>query len=246
MQLELKLGVTQSMKDTQGTGSGFKFPEAVSRRTIVKSAAWSAPVMALSVAAPAASASVTATISGELDVSAWEGGVEVRGENANGDRRTLQITGTKVGSKITNLEMDLFVSIDGRQDDDQAPTLGWTGMPSDWSLPVAAEVVTIDGRKFRRYVMTYQGTVTASDPVTTLPLQDLSFNSEGPGGSGVYLKMQTRAIVDGKQIQGTPGATQYFGGLNPGAAPMRAPMRSSRRRSGMSPEAAKNARTLRG
>lgn len=211
----------------------------------MKTAAWSAPVMALSVAAPAAAASVTSTIAGELDVSAWEGGVEVRGEDANGNRRNLQITGTKVGSTITNVEIDLFVSIDGREDGDQAPALGWTGMPSDWALPVAQEIVTIDGRQFRRYVIKYEGVVTASDPVTTIPLQDLSFNSDGPQGTGVYLKMQTRAIVDGKQIQGAPGATQYIGGLNPSGSPQRS-ARSAAPANGMSPQAVKNARTLRG
>lgn len=239
------------MKETKDAGSGFKFPEAVSRRTVVKSAAWSAPVMALSVAAPAAAASVTPTISGELDVSAWERRVEVRGEDANRNRRSTQITGTKVGSTITNLEIDLFVSIDGRQDGDAAPVLGWTGMPSEWALPVAQEVVTIDGRQFRRYVIKYEGVITASDPVTTVPMQDLSFNSDGPQGTGVYLKMQTRAIVDGKQIQGTPGATQYFGGLNPAGAPMRDQQRSARRAPtaptrDMSPQARQNARVLRG
>ena len=79
------------MKNTNDVGSELKFPEAVSRRTVVKSAAWTAPVVAMAVAAPAAAASVTSTIIGELDVSAWEGGVEVRGEDANGNRRNLQM-----------------------------------------------------------------------------------------------------------------------------------------------------------
>ena len=237
------------MKNTNDVGSELKFPEAVSRRTVVKSAAWTAPVVAMAVAAPAAAASVTSTIIGELDVSAWEGGVEVRGEDANGNRRNLQITGTTVNSTITNLEIDLFVSIDGREDEDTAPVLTWTEQSSDWALPVAAEVVPIDGRRFRKYVIKYKGTVTASDPVTTIPMQDLSFNSSAPAGTAVYLRMQSRAIVDGKQILGTPGATQRFGGLNPAGAPMRAPQRSARAAgpaNGMSPEAANRAQTLRG
>ncbi|MCW1250698.1 hypothetical protein ODZ83_11050 [Acaricomes phytoseiuli] len=171
-------------------------------------------MLAASVAAPSASASPQpSSIKTTLTADAFEARINVIGEPTGNN---VTITNTTSTSQISNVEVEILVSIEGRNDGDQTPLLIWTQQtPSNWSAPQDAGVATVNGRRVRRYVVRYQGAVTPGNPNTVISTNDLAINSTPPGGTDVYVMIQSRAIVDGEQILGTPDGFQHFGGMDP-------------------------------
>lgn len=151
-----------------------------SRRTIVKGAAWSVPVIAAAVASPAASASeVPPNYAMESNFGqGWY--PTTQGQTTSGAYQYggtyLRITGTEAGDVVTLVSFKVLIS-------DGWPIQTFTALPGsnpNWStLAATGGTEVLNGVTYNVYTSTYNGAVTATGPVTEIPV-DFFFRSNTP------------------------------------------------------------------
>ena len=171
-----------------------------SRRTIVKGAAWSLPVIAMAVAAPSASASVTPP-SYAIESNFGSGWYPTRqGQTASGalqyDSKTsmgkyLRIVGTEAGDVVTLISFKVLISVGW-------PVVTYTALPgsnSNWStLAATGATEIINGVSYRVYTSTFSGAVTATGSVTDIPI-DFFFRVNTPYFAGQTYQTTRYATV---------------------------------------------------
>lgn len=159
----------------------------LSRRTLVKAAAWSAPVIAMAAVAPSAAAStrVVNAIRGRLKVYYLTGGgsttVDLIGDDPQHPAYGIdEITGTVSGQVITNAKITVWINKD-------IPNNAWTPRnnvgDTQWNRPV--KVGGPDGSGFYQYELTYK---TASTTVTV------------PGTTSLNAGFHFRASISGNSV----------------------------------------------
>lgn len=187
--------------------------KVVTRRTLVKGAAWASPVIAFVAAAPASAASCTAP--GGCPIMASHGTVSNAFGNPpctnnnysqytwNGATNTsstsnpgVTFTTTTTASTITNVTITIWLPVSG---------LTWTvgsGTDTGWSAPTSTGTTTTSGGvTFYGYTTTFGGTVT---PVAGTTALKFSFTSSctnfvpTAGAANGKFDVQTSAMVNGE------------------------------------------------
>lgn len=169
--------LTQTIPDAQDAAS------VTSRRTVLQTTAWAAPIIALTAATPAFAASPPRVFAIESTFGiGWY--PTTQGQTTNGalqfDAKApgqyLRVTGTQAGDVLSNIYVDVLISSGW-----PAPT--FTPIPGSnmaWStLANTGTTLVVSGVTYRVYRTTYTGTVTATAPTTNIPV-DFYFRSSGP------------------------------------------------------------------
>lgn len=184
-------------------------PSNVSRRTIVKGAAWSLPVIASAVAVPMAAASTTEperefTITSNFGLGWYPTGSQnqtrngfIQFDTAYQDKY-FYVQGTRPGDVITGVTVTVRIST-------EYPSLVWSSVPGSnpqWTLPVDTNTFeTIDGVQYRLYTTTFTGQVTATDSTTQIPI-GFYFRATTPRLDG-KARTTRYVTVNGQQVQYT-------------------------------------------
>lgn len=187
--------------------SSIKTQRTVSRRTVVKGAAWAAPVVAMASAAPAFAASQNTSIQGYVQIGGNCSGLTI---NGTGSGYGLFIGNTTTSTTIANPYIIFFLS---------APSLTWTTSSgnSGWTAPVyIGHSTSIGGRTMYGYKTDLTTPVTARAGTTTLP--DLNFRTTSgnacPGGhTRLYALGERHVTINGEARSYDNGVTILdFGG----------------------------------
>ncbi|WP_371029204.1 hypothetical protein [Pseudoclavibacter sp. JSM 162008] len=182
------------------------------RRALLTAAAWSAPVIAVAVAAPLAAASqelekglqgwvaLTTTQTTEWSQGIWPRRVTVNHLTIDGSGtppdRGLWVTGTSPRTKLDAASITFYADANVTWE----PMSGNSGA---WSTPVRTGSTRVDGTECSVYVTRYQRPITATTTQTNLDNQ-LKFRSiENTGRTRVWAR---RAITaDGREVAFTRG-----------------------------------------
>lgn len=156
-------------------------PGVTSRRRVLTTAAWSIPVIATAVAAPAQAASQVRGIGGWVEVE-WSKRVTLDSRGTYPDRG-LWVTDTVSGDTITNATITFYLSV---------TTLAtWSALGGNegvWSLPVDIGTSTIAGTPVRGYTTTYTAPITATAPITLLNNNLHWQTNKGFGNASVWAR----------------------------------------------------------
>lgn len=191
------------------------------RRSVLRAAAWTTPVIATAVAAPAFAASQDKYgLNGWVYVkwsSKWEQFKNKKGKlewrlreyltlDGRGEEPNigLWVSETKPGDVISNVSIVFYTSV--------TESLTWTALSGNsgaWSTPTAEPVTTLNGVSVRPYRTTYLSPITATSPTTTLN-NDLVFQTTGSGVASAKVWALRSVSVNGKQI------TRLRGPVSPG------------------------------
>ncbi|MBS3180122.1 MULTISPECIES: hypothetical protein [unclassified Pseudoclavibacter] len=184
----------------------------LNRRALLTAAAWSAPVIAVAVAAPLAAASqeLEKGLQGWVAVTTtqttqWSQGFAPRPVTTNHltidgsgtpPERGLWVTGTSARSKLANASITFYSDAN----------VTWTPMRGNsgaWSTPTRTGTTRIDGVTCSVYVTTYQRPITATSTQTNLDNQLMFRAVENTGRARVWAR---RSItVDGQEVAFTRG-----------------------------------------
>lgn len=134
---------------------------AVRRRTLLKGAAWSLPVIVAAAAAPLAAASTPRNALAGVFYVTRSRGTTVTWDGRSSSGGQLYVTDTVTGQKVTSMSLRFGST---------KPVTNWTklGGGTCWSLPVADGQLTYNGQTFFMYKSVYQ---------CTLPLAATSGNT---------------------------------------------------------------------
>lgn len=177
-----------SSKVTQSDRSG------ASRRTIIKGAAWSVPVLAASIATPMAAASVTEpdrefAIQSNFGAGWYpaQQGSTAAGvyqfDCAHGDKY-FNVHGTEPGDVITNITVTHLVSTHWPNQLAFSPL---AGSNSSWTNLTYVGDEIVAGVSYKKYETTYTGSVTAVSDITAVP-------------HGFYFQVSSGFYPNGKMI----------------------------------------------
>ncbi|MBS3180182.1 MULTISPECIES: hypothetical protein [unclassified Pseudoclavibacter] len=166
------------------------------RRSVLRAAAWTTPVIALTTAAPAFAASMSKRgLQGWVEVQWSDGRITLDGRGSRPDRG-LWITDTKVGDQITNVSIIFYL-----RDTD---AVAWAVRPGDsgaWTLPVDQGISTPSdiGVPVRGFKITYQLPITATNTITELN-NNLVFRTTSNAVSGSAVWARRSVNVNGTDI----------------------------------------------
>lgn len=195
---------------------------SVSRRTIVKGAAWAAPAVAMVSAAPAFAASQTqnTSINGYVTIGGnclSRGGVAIE-IDSTGRGYGLFINNTTTSTTITNPFIIFYISV---------PNLTWSASSgnSGWSVPtfISGQTITKNGHVLYAYKSSLTTPVTAVNGTTTLP--NMHFISSGGtcptgGDRTVYALGERHVTINGEARSYDNGVTSVnLGYINNGVGP---------------------------
>lgn len=169
--------LTQIIPDAHDASS------VTSRRTVLQTTAWAAPIIALTASTPAFAASPARVFAIESAFGiGWY--PTTQGQTTSGalqyDAKApgqyLRVTGTQAGDVLSNIYVDVLISTGW-----PAPT--FTPIPGSntaWStLANTGTTLVVSGVTYRVYRTAYTGTVTATGTTTNIPV-DFFFRSSGP------------------------------------------------------------------
>ncbi|WP_271986587.1 hypothetical protein [Pseudoclavibacter terrae] len=163
--------------------------KATSRRQVLTAAAWSVPVIATAVAAPAQAASRVRGIDGWVEVQ-WDGNrVYLDGRGSYPDRG-LWVTDTNPGDTITNATITFYLSV--------TAVATWTaqgGNDGAWSLPVNIGTSTIAGTPVRGYTTTYNFAAFPVTPVSPITMLNNNLHWRTNTGFGNSLVWARRSVT---------------------------------------------------
>lgn len=183
------LAVDDSLLSSAGRAS------TPSRRRLLVTAAWAAPVIATAVAAPAHAASNVRGIGGWVLVSWNRGHVSLDGRG-DPPERGLWVTDTNPGDTITAATITFYIPA-------TIAVTAWTAEGGDsgaWSIPVTdGTTLEVDGVEVRGYVTTFNFAafpVTPVSPITYLN-NDLHFRTENVGFGSALVWARRSVTVNG-------------------------------------------------
>ncbi|AMS06093.1 hypothetical protein DUY81_16130 [Acidipropionibacterium acidipropionici] len=169
--------------------------QRVSRRNVVKGAAWAAPAVLMASAAPAFAASTppNTSINGVITVTGrCDTGHGYLDYDTRSDPDGLYIDNTPTSTTITNATVVFFVTV---------KNVNWTTLDGNvgWSTPVDnGETIQIGGTPYYGYTSTYTGTIVATDGTTKLPDLHVQGDRNGCFAQNVLVTTVRRITIDGE------------------------------------------------
>lgn len=153
------------ISSTQSSPVASSVSGATTRRAVLRTAAWTTPVIAFATAAPAHAASKTkAGLQGWVEVQWYDGYITIDGRGSRPDRG-LWVTDTKVGDRIKDVSIIFYFA-----DTDAVAWESLTGNGNAWTALEDLGVSTPSdiGVPVRGFRITYRRSITAASPITEL------------------------------------------------------------------------------
>ncbi len=166
------------------------------RRSVLRTAAWTTPIIALATAAPAHAASTTKRgLQGWVEVQWADRRITLDGRGSRPDRG-LWVTDTKLGDQITSVSIVFYLA-----DTDRVAWEARNGNSGAWSLPTDLGVSTPSdiGVPVRGFRVTYQLPITAASPITELN-NNLVFRTTSDAVAGSSVWARRSVTVNGNVI----------------------------------------------
>lgn len=213
-----------------------------SRRTLVRGAAWSVPVVMTAGAAPAFAASRDFGLNGWVSVRrqapsfCTTGATSRISIDGRGDYpdRGLWVYPTRVGDTVRDISITFYVSAN-------IPPLTFARAEGDagaWSVPTSVGLTTVDGTSVRAYTMRYLRTVTAAEGLTVL-IANPHFTATYSGCRPVSMWARRSVTINGEVLSFTRGPISFpASGATPRSAPQGAPSSDEATGSRTTPDAA--------
>ncbi|MEE8868778.1 MAG: hypothetical protein SOH99_08140 [Acidipropionibacterium acidipropionici] len=185
--------------------------QRISRRNIVKGAAWAAPVVAMASAAPAFAASQpdNTSINGVVGISGKcrsQGGISVDIDSRSGSYG-LFVNNTTTSTTISDAYIIFYLSV---------PGLSWsTAYGNDgWTAPVSTGMTKVVGtRTLYGYKTTYTKSITASRNRTALGNIHVTATGGSSCPNNLYALGERHVTVNGEEKVYDNGVTTlYLGG----------------------------------
>lgn len=180
-------------------------PKGMTRRSVLNTAAWAVPVVAVAAAVPALAASTAReyNITSGFGVGWYP---TTQGQTANGalqydaatadTSKSLKITGTLPGDVITGISFQVLISTAW-----PAPT--FTALPgsnSSWTTLASTGTTTVvDGVTYNIYSSSYVAPVVATAGETVIPI-NFFFRSTSPYYAGTTAQTRRFANVNGTDV----------------------------------------------
>jgi hypothetical protein len=186
--------------------------QRVSRRTVVKGAAWAAPVVAMASAAPAFAASPpdNTSINGVVGISArckWlQDGISVDIDSRSSSYG-LFVNNTTTSTTISNAYIIFYLSM---------PNLSWSAADGNdgWTAPVSTGATKVVGSQtLYGYKTTYTKSITASRNRTALGNIHVTATGGSSCPNNLYALGERHVTVNGEEKVYDNGVTTlYLGG----------------------------------
>lgn len=181
-----------------------------SRRTLVKGAAWSVPVVAVGAAAPAMAASPVRGIDGWVEMQhsrPWWGCDTSLTMDGTGSypNRGLWVTDTRTWDTITDAFIDFSVSASIGQ-------LTWSKVGSGttcWSTPVWDRTDSISGESVHVYRTAYTCSITAATPRTLLDNRNFHYRANFYSCATYRIWAYRHVIVNNEVLAFRRGPIQF-------------------------------------
>ncbi|MHC9046576.1 hypothetical protein ACYX8G_18490 [Microbacterium saperdae] len=178
--------------------------DGTTRRTIIRTAAWSVPVVAATIATPLAAASAPAADyaiesnfgSGWYPTTPGNASTGALQFDSDGADKYLRVTGTTAGDVITGVHVNVLISSGW-------PAPAFTPLPgsnADWStLADTGTTEVVNGVTYRVYLSSYSPPVIATGTVTNIPI-DFYFRSSSPFYPGQTVQTRRFMTVDSTAV----------------------------------------------
>ena len=181
------------MSEIPTSPSGSTATGMSTRRSVLGTAAWTAPVIAFAAAAPAFAASTKRGLNGWVEVQWGDSRITLDGRGTY-PNRGLWVSGTKVGDTITNVSIVFYFA-----DTDLVTWETRTGDSGAWTVPVNVGLSTISGTTVRGYSTSYTLPITATAPITQLN-NNLVFRTTSNAVAGSSVWARRSVTVNGNVI----------------------------------------------